>query len=93
MAMCPVCGAKISPWKMFILTNHNSITCTNCGSSLVANRTRNSLIGGLAAGIGGPLLLYCGKYGSISSFLLALFIWLITVALAANYLNRLEVKT
>jgi hypothetical protein len=92
MAVCPVCKGKISQWKMFTLTNFNSITCTECNTTLVANRTRNSLIGGLGAGIGAPLLLTSSKYGSLESFLVALIIWLIALTLAVNYFNKLEVK-
>jgi hypothetical protein len=92
MAVCPVCNAKVSLWKICTLTNFNSITCTNCNTTLVANRTRNSLIGGLGAGIGAPFLLASSKYGSVDSFLVTLIAWLIALALAASYFNKLEVK-
>jgi hypothetical protein len=92
MAVCPLCNAKVSLWKLCTLTNFNAITCINCNATLVANRTRNSLIGGVGAGIGAPLLLAFSKYGSFGSFLVAFIIWLIALALAASYFNKLEVK-
>jgi len=88
MPLCPSCNATVSPWKVLRLTNFNSVTCTACKSVLIANRTRSSLIGGLGAGIGTPLLLLSFKSGV---YLIAL-LWLGAIIFAGLYLNKLEVK-
>ena len=70
------------------LTNFNSITCGGCNSIIVANRARCSLIGGLGAGIGAPLLLLSIQAG----WYLVGLIWVGGIMFAGAYLHKLEVK-
>jgi hypothetical protein len=55
---------------------------------LVANRTRNSLIGAIGAGVGAPLLSLAINRGSY----LPVLVWFAALAFVAIYLNKLEVK-
>jgi hypothetical protein len=92
MAVCPVCNGKISTWKLCTLTNFSSISCAKCNTVLVANQGTTSLIGGLGAGTGGPLLWYYAEHGSVYSFFVALITWLCALVVVVNYWTRLEVK-
>jgi hypothetical protein len=92
MALCPNCSVKVAPWKLWLLTNLNSVVCDTCKTQLVANRARSLLIGG----VGGLVSVIIAVSAVTTEEILGGFflwgIWLVVLLFITTYFSKLEVK-
>jgi hypothetical protein len=92
MALCPNCGAKVAPWKLWLLTKFNSVVCGACHTQLVANRTRSSLIGGIGGLVSVIIVVSAMTTGEFLGGFFLWGIWLIILLFITTYFSQLEVK-
>lgn len=92
MQKCPNCNHPISNFKIWTLTNHNSITCSKCGKKLVMDKHTGSLIGGIGGGVGSLFLGLAIINENVPLFVVFFIIFLICIMWVSSRFTRLLIK-
>jgi hypothetical protein len=83
---------KVAPWKLWLLTNLNSVVCDTCKTQLVANRARSLLIGGVGGLVSVIIAVSAVTTGEILGGFFLWGIWLVVLLFITTYFSKLEVK-
>src|SRR5262245_6755156 len=92
MTLCPSCSAKVAPWKLWFLTNFNSIVCDTCQTRLVANRARSSVIGGVGGLVSVIIIVSAITTEEFVGGLFLWAVWMILLLFVTTYFSQLEVR-